>query len=96
MDTVGPERTNGKPAMTEILHATQTHIPSRRKSSPRKRAWTGMLARMRMWRIKHRSRRRLAELEPWMLRDIGVTPAEVRRELDKSFFRTGTVHDGWR
>lgn len=85
VDTVGSDQTNGKPAMTEILHATQTHAASRRKSSRRKHPWMGMLARMRMWRIKRRTRRRLADLEAWMLRDIGMTQADAMREVRVSF-----------
>ncbi len=71
--------------MTEIMHATQTHTRSRSSALRHKGLWAGILARIRLWRKKRRTRRHLAELEPWMLRDIGVTPAEAMREVRVSF-----------
>ena len=46
--------------------------------------WRRMLHAFRIWRRKRRSRRRLAELDDRMLRDIGVTRAEAFREAGKS------------
>jgi uncharacterized protein YjiS (DUF1127 family) len=40
-----------------------------------------------MWLMRHRSRQGLARLEPYLLRDIGVTPEEAHRELTKPFWR---------
>lgn len=40
-----------------------------------------------MWLMRHRSRQGLAQLEPYLLRDIGVTPEEAHRELTKPFWR---------
>lgn len=71
--------------MTEILHVTQTHsrVPGDVLSG---KSWrTGMIARLCLWRKKRRTRRRLAELEAHILRDIGVTPGEAMREVRVSF-----------
>ena len=37
-------------------------------------------------RAKRRSRSALRELTPDQLRDVGLTPGDVRREVAKSFF----------
>lgn len=39
------------------------------------------------WRARAGQRRRLAELDDRMLRDIGLTRADVRMELEKPFWR---------
>ena len=39
----------------------------------------------RHWLRKRRSRRRLAELDDWLLRDIGLSEGEAMREVRKSF-----------
>ena len=64
-----------------------------------------LFAALRLWRRKRRTRRRLAELEPWQLRDIGFGHADASREVRKSFPWHLSVpwhedgrrpHDGWR
>lgn len=41
-----------------------------------------------VWRADvQRQRRRLSEMAPWELRDIGLTPEQVREECRKSFWR---------
>ncbi len=45
------------------------------------------LARLfRLWRVRIRSRQLLADLNEHMLRDIGLTRAEVEREARKWFW----------
>ncbi len=39
------------------------------------------------WQDRAYERRRLAQLSDRMLRDIGVDRAEIRREIDKPFWR---------
>jgi len=39
------------------------------------------------WRRRHRSRLDLARLDARMLRDIGITPVEAWREINKPFWR---------
>ncbi len=41
--------------------------------------------RLRIWRGKRRSRRRLSDLDAWQLRDIGVSPRQAEWEVRKSF-----------
>ncbi len=47
--------------------------------------------RMRLlarWYDRYLQRRDLAEIDDHLLRDLGLTPQEVRRECAKSFWRT--------
>ena len=46
-----------------------------------------MLAAVAGWRSRTVSVRALAELDDRMLRDIGMTRSEWRREISKPFFR---------
>ena len=45
----------------------------------------GVVEALWEWRRKRRSRRRLAELDAWLLRDIGLDRPEALREVRKSF-----------
>jgi uncharacterized protein YjiS (DUF1127 family) len=47
----------------------------------------GAPALARLWRRRVRERRELARLDDRMLRDIGLSPSERARELDKPFWR---------
>jgi len=40
------------------------------------------------WQDRHLQRRDLAEIDDHLLRDIGLTPEDVRRECAKSFWQT--------
>jgi uncharacterized protein YjiS (DUF1127 family) len=42
-----------------------------------------LFRRLRFWRARARQRRELAALSPYLLDDIGVSPAEARRESAK-------------
>ncbi|WP_245986588.1 DUF1127 domain-containing protein [Azospirillum thermophilum] len=44
------------------------------------------LATLATWRERSRQRRALGELDGFLLRDIGVSPADARREAGKSFW----------
>ena len=45
------------------------------------------LDRLREWRQRSRGRRELAALDERMLRDIGLSQADVWREINKPFWR---------
>lgn len=53
--------------------------------------WRGFARRagatLAAWVDRHRARRALAALDARMLRDIGVSPAEQRRQCAKPFWR---------
>jgi uncharacterized protein YjiS (DUF1127 family) len=51
------------------------------------RATARGLAVLREWQRRHRSRLELARFDLRMLRDIGVTPVEAWREINKPFWR---------
>lgn len=57
--------------------------PVRRRRS----GWHLAIAMLREWRRRSRSRAALAALDDRMLRDIGVTRCDARREIDKPFWR---------
>lgn len=40
------------------------------------------------WYDRHRQRLDLAEIDDHLLRDLGLTPEDVRRECAKSFWQT--------
>ena len=51
------------------------------------RTWFGrVIATLQSWHSKRNTRASLRELTNDELRDIGVTPAEARREVAKSWF----------
>jgi len=48
-------------------------------------AWKRLVDAFCRWRQRRRSRARLADLDDWMLRDIGLTPSQAGREVRRSF-----------
>lgn len=38
------------------------------------------------WQARHRERNALAELDPRMLKDLGLTRTDIGREIDKPFW----------
>jgi uncharacterized protein YjiS (DUF1127 family) len=44
-------------------------------------------AALRLWRQRARDRALLARFDSQMLRDIGMTPADVMREINRPFWR---------
>ena len=47
---------------------------------------------VRLWQ-SHRERQSLAELDPRLLRDIGLEPAAAAREIERPFWRLSTHHE---
>ena len=41
--------------------------------------------RLALWRRHWRTRRHLADLPPWMLKDVGITPRQAREEARRLF-----------
>jgi uncharacterized protein YjiS (DUF1127 family) len=46
-----------------------------------------LLRHIRTWRQRIRQRRSLATADDWLLKDIGVSRADVMHECDKAFWR---------
>ena len=46
-----------------------------------------MAARIRLWRRRKKTRMLLASFDDRMLKDIGLSPADVRREASKPFWK---------
>jgi uncharacterized protein YjiS (DUF1127 family) len=47
----------------------------------------GFAVRLATWATRRRTRRALAQLEPWQLRDVGLTPAQASREAARVFWQ---------
>lgn len=47
----------------------------------------GIFATLSTWHDRSRERSHLARLEPHMLKDIGLRPADLRREIAKPFWQ---------
>ena len=64
------------------------------KSAPHRRRgmipslWLGqMRGLLSLWRKRARQRRELRDLAPHQMRDAGIDPEKVRREVEKPFWR---------
>lgn len=70
-------------AVPSTPHAPPLGTPGQRAPQPPR---TGLIALVRAeWR-RYRSRRMLAQLDDYMLKDIGVTRAEAQFEAGKPFW----------
>ena len=50
-------------------------------------AFQKMNATLKMWNERSQSRNRLADLSPRLIEDIGLTPADVEKEVEKYFWQ---------
>ena len=72
--------------------AARLHFPGSPVAAPRdvlRRAWSGVVhfvATLSAWQERARQRRQLMELDDRLLRDIGVSRADVARETAKPFW----------
>lgn len=66
--------------MSKFLVSALPQIAARR---PRVSLWQ----RIDLWLHRHNSRRHLAELDDYMLKDIGMTRVDADREALKPFWR---------
>ncbi|WP_172294920.1 DUF1127 domain-containing protein [Pseudoruegeria sp. HB172150] len=60
---------------------------SSRPLTPVATAVIGFVALLVKWDERRRSRKALAELDHFMLFDIGITPEQARREISRPFWR---------
>ncbi len=56
-------------------------------AAARRAAIHRLFSELASWHGRHRQRLALAELDDWLLADIGVTPHEARHESAKPFWR---------
>lgn len=82
-----PERTRRTAAIVafeRMARGGRYPAPPRRCLSTR---LADVVALVRLWRRRSRERAQLAALSPQLLRDIGITPSEARREAEKPFWQ---------
>ncbi len=60
---------------------------SGRRSYARRPTFQARLQVILNWLERNRQRRRLADLEPWLLEDIGVSRVQAAAEAAKPFWR---------
>lgn len=74
--------------LNKLIHAAPAHPAQTRSLGDKIRTmvWFAALS-VAVWVHRHRSRRRLGELPPHLLSDIGVTGAEAAQEVRKPFWR---------
>jgi uncharacterized protein YjiS (DUF1127 family) len=68
------------------MSTTATTATSARGSG-RDLSWSELVATLRLWRERARSRRELAGLDDHLLRDVGLSPTDANNEIDKPFWR---------
>ncbi|MCY1182131.1 hypothetical protein D3C76_1415900 [compost metagenome] len=68
--------------------------PSFRTVRPEHRAplWKRAVARLRRWQELHRQRKQLAALSDYMLKDIGLTRADIEQEIERPFWDDPLKH----
>ncbi|MEM1276772.1 MAG: DUF1127 domain-containing protein [Pseudomonadota bacterium] len=49
--------------------------------------WSELIALLKTWRHRVRSRQHLSDLPPHLLRDVGLTQEAADREVEKPFWR---------
>lgn len=50
-------------------------------------ALLSLFDRIATWQERAQARRRLGQLDDWMLKDVGLSRADVAREMGKPFWR---------
>lgn len=69
-----------------MTHAGHHPLPSERSTDARKRGLSAAVWLLAIY-DRYLQRHALAELDDALLRDIGLTPEDVRRECAKPFWR---------
>ncbi|MNZ63238.1 hypothetical protein D3C78_813820 [compost metagenome] len=54
--------------------------------------WKRAVLRLRRWRELHRQRKQLAALSDYMLKDIGLTRADIEQEIERPFWDDPLKH----
>ena len=80
--TSSPGETDAAMPSHSLSHSS--HIDTAR---PRPNRAQQLLALLHIWQQRHRSRRHLAQLDPRLLADTGISAAERQVELSKPFWR---------
>ncbi len=73
-----------------MAHAhTSQHLSylSGRALTPTVSVFLACVVVMAKWSERRRSRKALADLDPHLLKDIGLTPSEAHREATRPFWR---------
>jgi len=74
--------------MAMAIHPGDIHHHSGGSTEPfLPHVWHRMGETLHTWHERILARRELAELDDYMLRDIGLTRTDVAREADKPFWR---------
>jgi uncharacterized protein YjiS (DUF1127 family) len=79
------EAANGIGGSPLLRHA----LPARRRSAP-ERAFAllrNAIGNVRLWQERAQQRRALAQLSPYLLRDLGITRYDAEMESNKPFWR---------
>jgi uncharacterized protein YjiS (DUF1127 family) len=80
-------------ALASPVHTTVTRRPLYERVAPLglrpglRRQWRQVMETLALWRERVRYRQALHDLDDRLLRDIGLTRAEVEEEWDKPFWR---------
>jgi uncharacterized protein YjiS (DUF1127 family) len=69
------------------MSALPTFIPSTDLEYQHLRVKESLIQRFNRWYINHRTRRQLARLPDYVLKDIGVSRTDAEQEAKKSFWK---------
>lgn len=77
--------------MSSLIHSDRmvpSHLSRRTSRLPFPTAWIARAVRAALlWRQRQRTRNKLAQLPPYLLRDIGLAKDDARIEVNKPFWR---------
>ncbi len=76
-------------AAADAAMASRRGLPGLLDAQSWRNRFEATVATVRLWSRRRSTRLALAELDDYMLRDIGLTPAEARQESSLPFWRPG-------
>ena len=76
-------------AAADAALASRRGLPDLLDAQSWRNRFEATVATLRHWSRRRRTRLSLAELDDYMLRDIGLTRAEARQESSLPFWKTG-------
>ncbi len=76
-------------ATADAAMASRRGLPGLLDAQSWRNRFEATMATVRLWSRRRRTRPSLAELDDYMLRDIGLTRAEARQESSIPFWRPG-------
>ncbi len=71
----------------ETILSHRSHRGSLERGTGLLRLFSACFSLLLLWQERSRQRRHLAEMEHYLLKDMGLTQADVHREVGKSFWR---------